>query len=278
MSALRPSRRLPGLPRLPWPAPALLTWLLAWALWRGALGVGVASAWAFGLAAALGVLSAAALTGHWRRALVALGFPLSALATGAAVPAWSWLLAIAPLLLLYPLRAWRDAPFFPTAARALQGLDKVVVLSPAARLLDAGCGMGHGLAALRSVWPQAQVQGIEWSRPLAWLAAARCPWAGVARGDMWAASWGDFDLVYLFQRPESMARAWAKAETEMAPGAWLVSLAFAVPGRSPAAQLAGASGRSVWIYRIDGRGLNPRATLPISRHSPTADHGSGPHS
>ena len=104
------------------------------------------------------------------------------------------------------------------------------------------------------------------------------PWADVARGDMWAASWGDFELVYLFQRPESMARAWAKAAAEMAPGAWLISLEFAVPGRAPAAQLARVFGRSVWIYRIDGRGLNPRATLPISRHSPTADHGSGPHS
>ena len=266
------------LPRLPWPAPALLTWLLAWALWHGALNLGLPSAWAFALAAALGVGIAITVTGPWRRGLVGLGFPLSALAVGAALPAWSWLLAIAPLLLLYPLRAWRDAPFFPTAAGALDGLDQVVALVPAARLLDAGCGMGHGLAALRRVWPQAQVHGIEWSRPLAWLAAACCPWAAVARGDMWSSSWQGFDLVYLFQRPESMARAWAKAEDEMAPGAWLVSLEFAVSGRTPLARLRGASRHTVWVYRLGVAGLNPRPALPISSHSPTADHGSGPHS
>lgn len=247
MSALSPPHRPLG---LPWPAPALLTWLGAWALWAGALGVGLSPTWAFALAAALGVASAAALTGYWRRALVSLGFPLSALAAGTAVPAWGWLLAIVPLLMLYPLRAWRDAPFFPTAALALQGLDEVIALTPTARLLDAGCGMGHGLAALRRVWPRAQVQGIEWSRPLAWLAAVRCPWAGVARGDMWASSWGGFDLVYLFQRPESMARAWAKAEAELAPGAWLVSLAFEVPGRRADLVLGPAGTRRVWAYRV----------------------------
>ena len=153
------------------------------------------------------------------------------------------------LLLLYPLRAWRDAPFFPTPALALQGLDQVIALAPAARLLDAGCGIGHGLAALRRVWPQAQVNGVEWSRPLAWLAACRCPWARVARGDMWATSWRGVDLVYLFQRPESMARAWVKARAEMAPGAWLVSLEFSVPGVTPVARLGDATRRAVWIYR-----------------------------
>ena len=263
---------------LPWPTPALLTWLLAWALWAGAIDVGVPAAWAFTLAAALGMASATTVTGHWRRALVACGFPLSALAAGAAVPAWSWLLAIAPLLLLYPLRAWRDAPFFPTAAGALQGLDQVIILSPAARLLDAGCGMGHGLSALRRVWGQAHVHGVEWSRPLAWLAALRCPWAQVARGDMWGSSWQGFELVYLFQRPESMTRAWVKAEAEMAPGAWLVSLEFAVPGRMPVARLDGDARRTVWIYRVGAAGLNPRPGLPISRHSPIADQGNGPHS
>ena len=275
MSAVGPS---PPLPRLPWPAPALLTWLLAWALWAAALGLGLPSPWAFALAAALGVGSATAVTGPWRRAWVGLGFPLSAVAIGAALPAWGWLLAIGPLLLLYPLRAWRDAPFFPTAVGALDGLDQVVALAPGARLLDAGCGLGHGLNALRQAWPQARIQGVEWSRPLAWLAAARCPWASVARGDMWRASWQSFDLVYLFQRPESMARAWAKAEAEMAPGAWLVSLEFTVPGRTPVARLEGGARRTVWIYRLGAAGLNPRPALPISSHSPTADHGSGPHS
>jgi len=67
---------------------------------------------------------------------------------------------------------------------------------------------------------------------------------------MWCASWATHDLVYLFQRPESMARALAKAEAEMRPGSWLVSLEFEAPGRAPDAVLRPPSGRPVWIYRI----------------------------
>ena len=72
----------------------------------------------------------------------------------------------------------------------------------------------------------------------------------VARGDMWRGSWAAHDLVYLFQRPESMARALAKADAQMRPGSWLVSLEFEAVGRTPHGRLELPSGRPVWIYRI----------------------------
>ena len=37
-------------------------------------------------------------------------------------------------------------------------------------------------------------------------------------------------MVYLFQRPESMQRAWDKARRDMRPGTWMVSLEFDVQG------------------------------------------------
>lgn len=250
----------PGVP-LRWPLPALLAWLLAWGLWAAVQALGLSPAAAFAAATAAGLACALALVGRWRRALVSFGFPLSAwLGGAAAVPAWSWLLALVPLLLAYPLRAWGDAPFFPTPRHALDGLDKIVALRPGSRVLDAGCGLGHGLAALHRLWPRAELHGIEWSRPLAWWARRRCPWASLQRGDMWAPSWAGFDAVYLFQRPESMARAYAKASAEMAPGTWLLSLEFAVPGQLPLARLAGTSRRALWIYRIGA---------PPSTHPPT---------
>ena len=245
--------------RPPWPLPALFAWLLAWALFAAGGGVGLPAGVAF-VAAALAAAAVALLAeGRWRRTLTAAGFPLSALALGAlpTLPPWLWALAALPLLLAYPLRAWRDAPFFPTSAAALQGLDRSVVLAPGAVLLDAGCGLGHGLQALRAVWPQARLRGLEFSRPLAWLAARRCPDAQIVRGDMWAASWAGVDLVYLFQRPESMARALAKAEAEMAPGSWLASLEFEVPGRTASACHAVPGQRPVWLYRL-GAPIGPQ--------------------
>jgi hypothetical protein len=177
---------------------------------------------------------------------------VSLLATGlgGTLPAWAWLLPLAALALAYPVTAWRDAPMFPTPHAALAGLDRHVALPATASLLDAGCGMGHGLRALRAVWPQARLAGVEWSWPLALVTRLRCPWARIERGDMWRGSWAGHDLVYLFQRPESMARALAKADAEMRPGSWVVSLEFEATGRRAHARLALPSGRPVWVYRI----------------------------
>jgi SAM-dependent methyltransferase len=253
--------------RPPWPLPALFAWLLAWVLFALGGSAGLPAAAAFALAAMAAAAVALLAEGRWRRTLTAAGFPLSALALGAlpALPPWLWALAALPLLLAYPLRAWRDAPFFPTPAAALQGLDRCVALVPGAVVLDAGCGLGHGLQALRAVWPQARLRGLEFSRPLAFVAARRCPGAQIVRGDMWAASWAGVDLVYLFQRPESMARALAKAEAEMAPGAWLASLEFEVQGRAATACHAVPGQRPVWLYRL-GTQVDPQ-TRSITRAS-----------
>ena len=57
-------------------------------------------------------------------------------------------------------------------------------------------------------------------------------------------------MVYLFQRPESMARAMDKALAQLQAGAWLVSLEFEVKGATPHATVFGADGRPVWVYRM----------------------------
>ena len=266
--------------RLPWPAPALATWLAAWALWwalswalkpaASVLGWPAMVPWV--LATASGALLALMprLASGWRRCFMAAGFPVSAALGGAAagVPAWAWLLPLALLLAAYPLRAWRDAPLFPTPVDALRGLADAVPLPPGARVLDAGCGLGHGLAALRATWPQARLEGVEWSWPLRLASALRCPWARVRQGDMWAADWSGNAVVYLFQRPESMARAWAKVQAELAPGAWLVSLDFVVPDVEPTLALRRPGAQPVWAYRVAGQ-------PPATPHGPGRSDRSG---
>jgi hypothetical protein len=235
----------------PWPFPALAAWACGWAARLAAVEGGLAPATALGLGCGVAALLAWPCGGAWRRLIAALGFPASAWALGAAAawPPWGWAVAAALLLGLYPLRAWRDAPFFPTPADALHGLAEVVG-SPPQSVLDAGCGLGHGLLALRGQWPQAHIEGVEWSRPLAGLARWRCRWARVRRGDLWADDWSRFDLVYVFQRPESMPRVGVKALQQMRPGSWLVSLEFEWPQARPVACLQGPARRPLWVYRI----------------------------
>lgn len=250
--------------RLPWPLPALLCWALAWGHWLGMQSLGAGVGISFASAALISSALALLATSRWRRLMIAAGFPLSFALSGLA-SGWSalwWLLPLALLAVAYPVRAWSDAPLFPTGDAALDGLDELIELPAGARVLDAGCGLGHGLQALRRVWPDARLEGTEWSRPWRLIAALRCPWARIRRGDMWAQSWNDHDLVYLFQRPESMPRAVEKAQREMRPGSWLVSLEFEAKGLRPHARLQHPGQRPVWIYAI-------RETRPAT--------GSGPH-
>ena len=153
-------------------------------------------------------------------------------------------------LALYPPSSWKDAPLFPTPHGVLQGLREAAPLPLAGRVLDAGCGLGDGLIALEREYPDVHLVGIERSLPLRLLCALRCRWARVLGGDMWAADWSPYDMVYLFQRPESMPRAMEKAAAELAPGAWLASLEFEATGYKPQARLETVKGKPVWLYQV----------------------------
>lgn len=239
-----------------WPLPALLVWALAWGLYLGLQALHARDWAALLLATAAAGLLSLLCARRWRRVFIALGFPLSVLATGAAatVPAWGWLLPLLALLALYPLHAWRDAPMFPTPHGAMRGLARVAVLEGAApRVVDAGCGMGDALRELRGQYPQARLEGLEWSWLLRWACAWRCRWMNVPvrirRADLWAADWTPYSMVYLFQRPESMPRAARKAERELRCGAWLASLEFEAAELQPTAVHDCADGRRLWLYQ-----------------------------
>lgn len=244
-----------------WPLPAVLAWGACWVTYLIALRLNLSGADAAALAAMLGLLLSLKAATAWRRLWVVLGFPASLLLLGLSqadhqgagqgtggFPAWLWLLPAAALMLVYPLRAWRDAPLFPTPPDALNELPAHAPLEPQARVLDAGCGLGQGLEALRQAYPLARLEGIEWSRPLAWWCARRCPWAQIGRGDLWRSDWSRYELVYMFQRPESMPQALDKARRELRKDSWFVSLEFELPGVRPHAQLATSSGKPIWVY------------------------------
>ena len=243
-------RRVTG---LRWPFPAVLAWALCWAALLGFLALGLAPWAALALSCGVGFACALAGSTNWRRACLALGFPLSVALSGVAgvgASAWVWLPPPLLLLLLYPPNVWRDAPLFPTPANALRDLPKLAALAADAELLDAGCGLGDGLKALRRAYPGRRLHGVEWSWLLRAACALRCPWAQVRQGDLWRSDWSRYAMVYLFQRPESMPRAAQKACAEMRPGCWLVSLEFEAQELVANARLQTPDGRALWLYQI----------------------------
>jgi len=152
-------------------------------------------------------------------------------------------------MLSSPVQTWRDAQLFPTPAGALRGLHALAPLRDGAVVLDAGCGLGDALIALRREYPRAELVGLEWSWPLRLLCGWRVPFAQVRRADIWAADWSDFDMVYLFQRPDNIGRAVVKAERELKAGSWMVSLEFEARELVPTKVLSCDDGRRVWLYR-----------------------------
>jgi hypothetical protein len=235
---------------LRWPLPALIAWLLAWSVYVLLTQFHGPPIWAFIAATCSMAWPAWRLTHQWRRLIVLAGFPLSYLLLhGPDLPAWAWPVMLGLLLVLYPLRSWRDAPLFPTPSRALEGLSQIAPLPAGARILEAGCGLGHGLRALHGEYPQARLIGIEWSLPLSWFCRWRCRvFATIKRADMWREDWSDCAMIYLFQRPETMSRAVAKARDSLRPGAWLISLEFEATDLKPHACLESVEGKPVWVY------------------------------
>lgn len=213
-------------------------------------GLSLHPPWPWLAATSAGLMGSVLGSTRMRQVVLALGFPLSWwFSSSAPMPAWAWLLPLFFVLLIYPVRSWRDAPLFPTPLNALRELPDQVPLKEGAVILDAGCGLGDGLKALRLAYPKANFWGIDASWPLRWLCAIRCPWARIWFADIWKASWSDCDMVYLFQRPETMARAAVKASQELKNGAWMVSLEFEAQDLIPTAVGQASENRPIWLYQ-----------------------------
>ncbi|NBX53505.1 MAG: class I SAM-dependent methyltransferase [Betaproteobacteria bacterium] len=235
---------------LAWPIPALLIWSVTWLLYIFLSHTSLAMPWPGLIPVILGVFLSVLGSTRMRQALLALGFPLSWwLTSSVTLPAWFWLAPLFAALLVYPVHSWRDAPLFPTPLQALIKLPHKAPLKAGSIVFDAGCGLGDGLKALKLAYPMATFWGVDASWPLRWLAALRCPWARIWHGDIWTLSWRQCDMVYFFQRPESMPRAAQKAFDELKPGAWLVSLEFEAKDLIPTATIEASANRPIWMYQ-----------------------------
>jgi SAM-dependent methyltransferase len=235
---------------LTWPLTALLVWCGTWLLYTLLDHLGLMSPWPLIFACTAGIAFSVLGSTRARQLALAAGFPLSlAFTEVSTVPFWAWFFLLIMALLIYPPRSWQDASLFPTPLNALRDVPQFAPLSPQSALLDAGCGLGDGLLALRLAYPQARYFGIEASWPLRALASIRCPWAKIWQGNIWEEPWHEYAVVYVFQRPEAMGRAVRKAQAELRPGAWLISLEFeAMELKSTATALAGPQ-RPVWMYQ-----------------------------
>ncbi len=131
--------------------------------------------------------------------------------------------------------------------------------------VELGAGWGGVALALARRYPGVPVTAYELS-PLPWaflrlrLLLQRRPNLRAERRDFFRASLAGAGLVVCYLDPGLMARLEEKLARELAPGAWVVSLGFAVPGWPPRQALPapGWRGGRIYVYRVDGAGAgNP---------------------
>lgn len=180
-----------------------------------------------------------------------LGFlPLAVLARGMGLPSWLWASGFLLLLLVFWRTDTSQVPLYLSNRKTRKALALLLPATPC-RVIDLGCGDGALLRHLAGARPDCHFVGIEHA-PLtwawAWLAARGHGNLRIHRGDFWNHSLSPYDLAYAFLSPVPMARIWAKACAEMAPGARFVSNSFVVPEQAAQSVVEVGDSRRTRLY------------------------------
>ncbi|MCZ4304428.1 class I SAM-dependent methyltransferase [Zoogloeaceae bacterium G21618-S1] len=242
----------------------VLSQLVGWALTFAALKLGAPLS-GFALAISQGVLAAFASrvlrAPRWWLVFHLAFTPLVWAASGLGISAGWYLAAFTVLALFYWTSFRTQVPLFLTNATTTHAVLALLPDTPA-RVLDAGAGTGSLLRPLAAARPDCHFVGIE-AAPGPWvigrLLAAGTTNIDWRRGDFWADDWAAYDLIYTFLSPVPMPEVWAKANTQMRPGARLVSNSFAVPGVAPdfVVPATEAGGRELYVYSPAAKGKAP---------------------
>ena len=164
-------------------------------------------------------------------------------------------LACIALVLAYTLAT--GMPPTPTSPRVRARLLDAVPADLNGTIFELGSGWGTLALPLARRFPGCAVVAYEIS-PLPWLvsrlrhALARLPNLTIRRADFQGAALGESALIVCYLGPEAMTKLKAKLESELRPGALVVSNFFAVPGwRAETVLTASDLYRSqVYVYRV----------------------------
>lgn len=180
-----------------------------------------------------------------------------------------WLIAFAVLLAVawMAARSWRNGISPMPASRAVRRLviEEVNRISGYASIVEAGSGWGTmGLDVVRHC-PGKRLTGIEnssiplWCSQLLARLAVRSRTAGTEggslrgrvhfrRGDIYRHSYRDADIVLCYLYPGAMKQLEGKFRQELAHGAAVISVCFAIPGRRPVRTLTCGDALRTKVY------------------------------
>lgn len=153
---------------------------------------------------------------------------------------WNWLLGIAVILLGSAAYAGlQGAPWVPTWNRDLSRIRRLAGLKKGESFVELGCGNARVCRGVKKHHPDVDVTGVELSLlqfGIGWLqnqfarSGVNIKLANAFKQDL-----TDTDVVYLFLMPETYEKIRPKFETELKPGARVISYVWPIPGWEPVA-------------------------------------------
>jgi hypothetical protein len=140
------------------------------------------------------------------------------------------------------------APYLPTLRPQVRAALKLADLKPGDTLLELGCGDGRVLIA--AARQGLNVVGYELNpllAVLAWLRTRRYRRrVRVIWGDFWRKPWPPAEAIFTFLLPRYMPKLNKKVMQYSDKPVKLISFAFTIPGKQPAAEKNG-----VYLYKYD---------------------------
>ena len=251
---------------------ALLAQLAGWIVVLALVRSGLLAAGPWPLAAvqagsAAGVALALRSANWWLP--IHLGFtPMLILAGRLGIaPGW-YLGAFAVLLAVYWTSFRTQVPLYPSNRQTVAAVAALLPADRPARLLDLGSGTGSLLRPLARMRPDCRFDGVE-AAPAPYLLARALgqgrPNLRFERGDFFARTWSEYDVIYAFLSPVAMPAVQAKATRELRRGSLLISNSFPAPGLVPerVVTIGDRRATTLYLYRVRG----PRAKRIIAGDS-----------
>lgn len=146
-------------------------------------------------------------------------------------------------------------PYVPTPAWAIVWLQEHLELTSGAIVYDLGCGDARVLAELAKKHPGATFIGIEvqwWPYVLAKWRAWNIPNLKIERVDFWRRSVNDATHIFCYLFQPILEKMRAKFETELRPGATVISFGFRIPRWITDQEISDPSGKTksrILFYR-----------------------------
>ncbi|HIQ24034.1 MAG TPA: methyltransferase domain-containing protein [Pyrodictium delaneyi] len=163
-----------------------------------------------------------------------------------------------------------SVPWVPTRDDVIRSLVSILRPKRGDIIYDIGCGDGRVAVALAEAFPYVRVRCVELRSDLAERARQAVRKRGLAdrveviEADFFKIPLEDADIVYMYLLTSVNQKLRPKLESELRPGAIVVSLDFPVPGWNPITtyELQRSWQRTFYIYV---RGISDQSLEPLDK-------------